>query len=352
LWPTDNADVPGTAEATPPLTLPRVGRVHALAAGLLTVLVAGGVIANSQLSYRFSPEQTAIDYLNAQSRGNADAMWSLATYQSASGTGGELLSKAALTKMLSDPVNTALSDLHVTDSARVDDSNFTVSVQLRRNGQDRIVSLHVRKDASRSNWLIYPAWRVVIPPSMIAITTFKYAGGVTIDGLASGVTDVAGSVEVIPGRHQVALQSTDIFIGDTQIVDATTNANVTFKATLTGAATTAVNTAITTLFTSCAAAHQVNPAGCPNSTYALGNHQSSVTWSLVGDPTSGMQLAIGDQVDTITARGQWKMHLSYTYSYDFDPGYVEHWDEDVSGYFNDTLHWNGSVFEITNQSPF
>jgi len=352
LWPADNAVAPGVVEATQQLRLPRVGRIQALAAGILIVLVAGGLLANSQLSSRFSPEQTAIDYLDAQRRGNADAMWALATYQSASGTGGELLSKAALSKMLSDPVNTALSDIHVTDSARADDSNFTITVQLKRDGQDGAVPLHVRKDASRSNWLIYPAWRVVIPASTVMITTFKYAGAVTIDGFASGVTDVSGSVEVIPGRHQVALQSTDIFIGDTQVVDATTNANVTFKATLTSTATTAVNTAISNLFTRCAAVHQLSPAGCPNSAYPLGDHQSNVSWSLVGDPTSGIQLAIGDQVDTITANGQWKMHLSYTYWYDFDPGFVEHWDEDVSGYFNDTLHWNGSGFDITNQSGF
>jgi hypothetical protein len=74
------------------------------------------------------------------------------------------------------------------------------------------------------------------------------------------------------------------------------------------------------------------------------------SWNLIGDPTSGMQLSIADQLDTISATGQWKMHVSYDYSYDFDPGYVQHWDEDVNGSFDDTLRWNGSGFDITSQS--
>lgn len=352
MWPAEKAFESGVAEVGQTLAMPRIGRVQAIAAGGLIVLLAGGILANSQLSNRFSPEQAVLDYLDAQRRGDSDAMWLIASYESASGSGGELLSKAALTKMLDDPANKALSDIRVTDSARVDDSNYAVTVQLKRDGQDSNLSLHIRKDASRSNWLIYPAWRVVIRASRIAISSFKYAGGVTIDGFAVNMTDVSGSVEVIPGRHHAALASTDIFVGDTQIVDATTDATVSFKATLTADASNAVNTAIGGLFVHCAAVHQLNPAGCPNSAYALGDHQTNVVWSLVGDPTANMQLAIGDLPDVITANGQWTMHLSFTYWYDFDPSYVQHWTEDVNGYFTDTLHWNGSGFDITNQSGF
>lgn len=352
MWPPDTALAPGIAETGQPLSLQRLGRVPAIAAGALVILLAGGFLANSQLSNQFSPDRAALDYLNAQSRGDAAAMWSAAIYQSGSGTGGELLSKPALTKMLDDPVNRALSDIRVSDSARIDDSNYAITVELKHDGQDSTVLLHVRKDASRSNWIIYPAWRIVVPASAIVITGYKFAGAVTIDGFASGVTDASGSVEVLPGRHHIVLESTDIFAGDTQIVDASTNAVVTFKATLSSAATTAVNKAISDLFVSCASAHQVRPAGCPNYSYALGDHQSDVAWSLIGDPTANMRLAIGDQLDTITASGQWKMRLSYTYWYDFDTSYVQHWDEDTSAYFNDTLHWNGSGFDITNQSRF
>jgi hypothetical protein len=352
MWPPDTTLAPGIAEMGQPLSIPRLGRVPAIAAGVLVVLLAGGFLANSQLSNQFSPERAVLDYLNAQSRGDAGAMWSTATYQSASGTAGQLLSKAALTKMLDDPVNRALSDIHVSDSARIDDSNYAITVQLKHDGQDSTVLLHVRKDASKSNWIIYPAWRIVVPASAIVITGYRFAGAVMIDGFASGITDASGSVEVLPGRHHIVLEPTDIFAGDTQIVDAATNAVVTFKATLSSAATTAVNKAISDLFVRCASAHQVRPAGCPNYSYTLGDHQSDVAWSLIGDPTANMRLAIGNQLDTVTASGQWKMHLSYTYWYDFDASYIRHWDEDTNGYFDDTLHWNGSGFDITSQSGF
>lgn len=313
MWPPERVLSPGVGDGARPLSMPRLGRVQVMAAGVLIVLTAGGLIANSQLSSRFSPERAAFDYLDAQRRGDSDAMWSIASYQSASGTGGELLSKAALAKMLQDPANRDLSGIQISDSTRADDSNYTITVQLRRDGRDSTLALHVRKNASKSNWLIYPAWRVVVPASNIEITTFSYAGAVTVDGFAAHLRDASGSVEVIPGHHKIVLEPTDIFAGDSQVVDATTDADATFKATLTSAATTAVNKAIGDLFARCAAVHQVRPAGCPNYSYALGDHQSKVAWRLLGDPTASMQLAIGDQIDTITARGQWKMHLSYTY---------------------------------------
>jgi hypothetical protein len=352
MWPADVRVESSTIQMDDRLSLPGFGRVQAISAGLLIVLIAAGVLANSQLSSRFSPEHAVLDYLNAQTRGDADAMWSIAAYESASGTGGELLSKAALAKMLTDPANTAISSVRITDTVRADDSNYTVTAQMKRGGQDLTLSIHVRKDSSRSNWLLYPAWRVVIPATTIAITAYTHAGVVKVDGFTSNMTTASASVEVIPGHHEVSLEPTDIFAGESQPVDATTDASVTFKATLNAAASTAVDKAISDLFSRCAATHQISPSACPNSSYAAGNHQSNVKWTLVGDPTSSMQLAIGDQLDTITASGQWKMHLSYTYWYDFDPTYLESWDQDVSGYFDDTLHWNGSGFDITSQSGY
>src|SRR5207237_1793217 len=130
--------------------------------------------------------------------------------------------------------------------------------------------------------------------------------------------------------HEVAIAATDIFVGDDRQVDASNNTTVTFKATLTIAASTAINSAIGDLFARCSAAQQVAPVGCPNKAYALGDHQSHVRWTLVGDPTASMQLSIADQSDTIKASGNWEMRVSYDYWYNFDPTYVEHWDEDLT----------------------
>ncbi len=351
-WPAEamrSADfVPDSMESA----APRLRRVHGVISVAILALIATGWGANAALSSRFSPDQAAISYFDAQRRGDADAMWSMVTYESASPTSTPLLSRAALKEMLTYPNNINLSTIRVTDSARQDDSNFRVTVQLTRNGQDSSVRLHLRKDTSRSNWLIYPFWKVVIPPSNIEITGFTHAGNVTIDGFDAGVTDATGSVQVIPGQHGADMMQTDIFDGDHQLVDASSDASLTFKATLNAAATTAGLKAIGDLFAHCAAAQQAQPASCPNSTFVLGDHQSGVKWTLIGDPTSGMTWTIADQVDTITASGQWKMHVSYAYWYDFDPGYVQHWDEDTSGYFNDTMHWNGSSFDIMSQSGY
>lgn len=351
-WPSETVGPTDFAAGTSDIALPRFRRVHGIVAVALVALVAGGVVANAALSSRFSPDNAAVAYLDAQRRGDVDSVWSMVTYEATSPESTPLLSKAALKEMLTYSNNVNLSNVRVTDSARQDDSNFVVTVELTRSGQGGSLRLHVRKDTSRSNWLIYPFWKVVIAPSNVQITGFTHAGNVTVDGFDVGVSNATGSIEVIPGQHAVDMAQTDIFDGDHQLVDASSDASVTFKATLNAAASTAVRKAIGDLFTHCASAQQIEPSGCPNSTFAFGNHQSAVHWSLVGDPTSGMQLSIADQNDTITASGQWKMHVSFDYWYDFDPGYVQHWDQDVSGSFNDTLHWNGSSFDITSQSGY
>jgi hypothetical protein len=354
LWPREGLQPSDFIDSSPRMVIPvpRLGRTSAIVASVLVVLVAGGVFANVQLSARFSPEAAAVEYLQAQSRGDATSVWSMVSYEGSSASSTPLLSEDALRKMLTYAANTGLSNIRVRDSARQDDSNFLVNVLFTKSGQPTSIRLHVRRDTSRSNWLLYPSWRIVIPSSAVQITSFLHAGAITVDGFPTGLSDSSGRVEVIPGQHEVDLASTDIFDADHQIADAANDTSVTFKATLTSQATIAVQKAISDLFTRCASGQVIAPTNCPNSSYAFGDHQSSVHWSLVGDPTSAMQLSIADQLDTITASGQWKMHLTFDYWYDFDSAYVQHWNQDVSGYFNDTLHWNGSGFDITSQGGY
>lgn len=354
LWPGDALRPQDFVQSPsrPPTALPRLTRPHAVGALVVVALTLGAIIGNAQLSARYSPEATAIAYLQAISRGDADTVWSMVSYEGGSATSSPLLSKAALRRMLSYSANTSLSAIRVSDSARDDDSHYTVGLSLTKDGQPTTMRLHLRRDASRSNLVIYPSWRVVIAPTNIQITSFKHAGTIYVDDFQVGLSDGGGLIAVIPGQHNVALAPTDIFEGNSQVVDASNDASATFTATLTAQATTAVAKSIGDLFARCAASQQLSPPNCPNSTYGLGDHRSGVHWSLVGDPTSGMQLTIGNAEDTIAASGQWKMHVAYNYWYDFDASYVQNWDEDVSGYFDDTLHWNGGGFDITNQSGY
>ena len=354
LWPRTTASAVGyePTSKTAALPLPRFSPIHTATGIALVAVVVTGIIGNAQLSAKFSPEGAATEYLQAVSQGDVNAVWSMVSYEGGTTTASSLLSLDALKKTLSRSANTDLSNFRVSDSARQDDSNYMVSVTVTKGEQQTTMHLHLRRDTSRSNWLIYPFWRVVIPASVVQITSFKHGGAITVDGIDSGLSDTGGTIGVIPGQHAIDLAPTDIFEGGNQLADASNDTTVTFSPTLNAQATEAVHNAIAGLFTQCAAAQSISPANCPNSTFALGNHQTNVRWTLIGDPTSQMQLSIADAVDTIMASGQWKMHVSYDYWYDFDPGYVQRWAEDINGYFGDTLHWNGSGFDVTSQSPY
>jgi hypothetical protein len=70
----------------------------------------------------------------------------------------------------------------------------------------------------------------------------------------------------------------------------------------------------------------------------------------VGDPFANVKLSSGDAAETVIASGDWQMHVSYDYWWDSGRRPIERWDEDISGNFTDTLHWNGSGFDITSYS--
>jgi hypothetical protein len=171
-----------------------------------------------------------------------------------------------------------------------------------------------------------------------------------IDGIDTGISDTPSSVAVIPGVHLVQLASTDIFVGGIKQLDASGDTSVAFDPQLSGRASTALTNVIDAFFDQCAQVQQLSPAGCPNSTLPIGDHQSGISWNLAGHPSTSVKLSSGDAVETVIASGAWQMHVSYNYWASSGHSRVQHWDEDISGVFTDTLLWNGSAFDITSHS--
>jgi len=258
--------------------------------------------------------------------------------------------KDALKAMLAYSDNHNITNVSVTGSSHQNDANYTITVHLTRAGQPTTNQLHLRRDQSRSNWLVYPYWRVVVSPSVVQIKTYPHAGEVTLDGIDTGTSGTPGSVDVIPGVHRLQLTPTGIFAGDIQQIDASGDASVAFDLQLSGPASAAATMTIDTFFDQCAKVQQLNPAGCPNSTSPIGDRQSLIGWTLLGNPSANVKLSSGDAIDTVIASGTWKMHVSFDYWSNSGNGRVQHWEEDIGGDFTDTLQWNGSGFAVTSHS--
>ncbi len=351
IWPADAIDQPASNASSKAITWPRLrlGRLYAVAAALLVTLLSGSLIANSQLAPRFTPGSAAVNYLGAQSRGDADAMWALMEFDPvAPSTSSRFLTKGALQTMLGYGDNRDITNVSVATSSRDDDANYTITAHLTRAGQPTTVQLRLRRDQSRSNWLVYPYWRVVVAPSVILFRTYPHAGEVTLDGIDTGISGILGSVDVIPGVHRVQLVPTGIFAGDTKQIDAFGDATVAFDLQLSGPASVAATMTIDTFFDHCAKVQELSPAGCPNSTPPIGDRQSLIGWTLVGDPSANVKLSGGDAVETVIASGTWKMHVSFDYWSNSGNTRVQHWEEDAGGDFTVTLLWNGSGFDVTS----
>jgi hypothetical protein len=186
-------------------------------------------------------------------------MWPLMVFDaSPPSASSRFLMKDALKAMLAYSDNHNITNVSVAGSSHQNDANYTITVHLTRAGQPTTNQLHLRRDQSRSNWLVYPYWRVVVSPSVIQIKTYPHAGEVTLDGIDTGISGTPGSVDVIPGVHRLQLTPTGIFAGDTKQIDASGGASVAFDLQLSGPASAAATMTIDTFFDQCAKVQQLD----------------------------------------------------------------------------------------------
>jgi hypothetical protein len=337
--------------ALPVSTLPRLGRRAYIVWAILAATIAAGTVGNAVLTGVYAPEKTALAYLAAQSKGDATAMWQLATFESNGARFNQLLSREALAAMMAYDVNRQISGAKVVDIQQVDGETTAVTVSLSQHGNAGTTKFTVRKDPHTKHLLIYPSWKVVIPAATINVSRFNYAGALTVDRITINSDDSSLQLEVIPGHHQIHLAATPLFDGSLETVDATSGqASAEFRPTLSSSATSAGEAAIKTAFQQCAASHDLKPAGCPQEEFSIGDTISNVQWTVVGDPTADMQFRIGDAPNTLDVSGSFKMSVSYDWQ--FSDGYAGHENRDDTGPFSATLRWNGTGFDVVSFSRF
>ncbi len=360
LWPRDLDDhspqspvarIKPRPKATHPVRL-HVGAMYAAIAIGLLILLSGGLLANSQLTNRFSPEAAALAYLSAQTEGDVNGMWALMTFNTkALSAPSPFLTRGALKAMLAVAGNRDLSAFNLAHSTREDDSDYSVTINFKRAGEPATADLHLQRDSTHANWLIYPYWRVVVVPSVVNITTYQPAGQLTLDGIDTGLSSTTGSIVVIPGLHRLDLAPTDIFAGDSRLIDASGDVDVAFDAHPSATTSAALAKAIGSYIAQCAQARSLNPSGCPNSASPIaGYRQSRIHWTPVGDPLVGNTVNSGAAMDSVVGSGAWQMHISFDYWSDSGSARVRRWDQDITGTFSVTLLWNGSEFVVTTQT--
>lgn len=319
------------------------------AAVALVLLAAGALVANTFLASAYSPDRAVLDYLAAQSRGDVDGMWQNAVFQGGEGSYHAFFTKDALAAMMNTPGNRGVSAPRVQSVKQIDGNTALVTLLVNwYSSPGSTVRLRVVKDSARTHFMLYPSWRVVAPTSTINFQYPIQGGDITIDGVT--LPDSAGSkVEVISGKHYVAMQGTDILSPWTETVDLSSpsdSVNVQPTDTLLPAALQAARDAVNGAMTNCDAKksedclnHRYTAPNDGNLYFFVAPDGSHVFYThyeiqLVGDPTSGMKTDFGSQDGELDVSGACTTKLSA------DTKSFQH-----NGTFSGKLTWNGSGFD-------
>lgn len=254
-----------------------VARAHALlklrgwraqaVAGLVIVLVVVGVIANQQLSQRFSAAGYAADFVARLNSGDAGGAWSTVTVGTTVTRSFDL--DLAVGQGFTAEIATARSRHGVFSIGPLTTVNGAYEGQLatvtyREQAGTNSFPVLIQRDASQHRYLVYPSWRVMFQPVVLTLARSTSAGAAAFDGIP--VPDSAKAIRVLPGPHLLTQAGSALFAPTTQadfINLSTHDPAVTLPATASGDGLAKVTQAVASAIQACAVQNFPIKADCP-----------------------------------------------------------------------------------------
>ena len=328
----------------------KVWRALCAAAVVLVVLVGVAAAANAKLSDAYSPLRVVQEQFTAQARGDVQTMWRDSMFETSGASERALFSQHALEAMMAIPDNRKLSGLSH-GAVRTDGSGTAhVDVKYALNGTPRSRTIELRQDAGQRHYLLYPAWRVVIPTAQVTVTVARHQQVLRIDGI--DVNWSSAPISVMTGIHKVEVLPTTMLAGASQVIDATSgSAALSLPAQLNAEARAAAAAEVTRAFNSCDAATNDSCFGhvyqAPRDDYVYflkvpGTGDVEYTqyvYNLKGDPTTAMAITVSNDPGVVLVHGECNTELVTD---DSDTG--QHRAIPHAGTFDGRLNWRNGTF--------
>jgi hypothetical protein len=323
--------------------------VGIVAAFLVVVLAAGGILANASFSTTYSAGKAVSAYFAAQARGDAAYMVANANYLKGDSGTDPFFNRTAVAAMAGEKENQAVTGVNVTSTQQLDSATDKVSVSMSWNGTQVSQTYTVHKDTTRTHFIFYNDWKLDVPANTVSFTLPNQPGAVTIDGIA--VPAGLNSETVIQGFHTVTMQQTTFYDATSQTAGAVSGAaNVVLTGTLNSNATAQATTSVKAAFADTSWCDPAAHTYCPGHTYhpqsgyyeifTLPNGQkvnanSSWIYSYVGDASAGMKLAVSSTANEVTASGTCAEKLVLDGKQTVN----------LTGTWSGTLTWNNGSFD-------
>ena len=311
--PTDIAAAPASSNGSAsPKQPPSRRRSYQVIAGVLALAIVAVVIANALIARQFTADGAVRQYLSALQSGDANSAWNAIQVSTPTEpVAASLTTQGALQAALS----TARPDIRsfvISGDAQLDSSTTMVAFTYDTAAGSKQAKVIVQR-SGQTHFGIYPAWHLVIAPTLLEMTLPKGSSGVTIDGKAISLPDGAQStVAVLPLAHKLQLNGTQILASQALTVDALFSLGqpVSFQPQLTPMGIDNAKAAVKAAFAACAQETSPNPesGACPQSiSYSL---PGTGNWNVVGDPTQDMVVTFDKDMNAV-AGGHYQMIYGY-----------------------------------------
>lgn len=286
--------------------------------GFVVLLVVVGAlwgtvaVLNKQ---QFGPEDAVKDYLSALQSGDVAKALELAPVSSRLGD------KELLTKEIYQAATSRISGFSL-GTVDISGERATVSVSLRGVEGDKTVDLELRRDDNKYG--VFHQWKVTDGGLAQAVELNLPEDNVhlSVNGIESSAND-SGEYALFPGTYAFNPYAGNKWVsagdgvvvvdagGDTEGLEGSeVSASPAFQAE--------VEKQLTAYLAPCLRAKTVDPAGCPNDGYSLGDETRKVVWSLTTRPSIDYSEFDGTfPVDLSVDAGE----ASLTYEYDASYGY-------------------------------
>jgi hypothetical protein len=307
-----SAAVPVTP-ALPGIARPRFSQQRriVITAAILLAAIVGAVLGNNVLARQYTPDGAVRQYLSALQSGNASDAWSVIQVSAPTQPVAATLTDQAAMQAALSAGKPDIKSFAVTGTSSIG-SVTTVSFSYDTTSGSKQAKFAVQRSGD-THFGLYPAWHLVIAPTLLSITLPTGGNGVTIDGKAVALPFGKSTVAVLPVLHKVQVSGTQMLAAQTLAVDAffSFGQTVSYQPTLTPAGMDKAKSAIKTWLTEiCAQRTQANidDGSCPQGLNFLLEWPGQ--WQIVGDPTQDLGISFDKDLN-IAAVGHFEMVFAY-----------------------------------------
>src|SRR5260370_1433881 len=193
-------------------------RRYVITAAILLAAVAVAGLGNNILARQYTPDGAVRQYLSALQSGNASDPGSVIQVSAPTQPVAAVLTdqaamQAALSAGKPDIKSFAMTGTSPPGSAT------TVSFSYDTTGGSKQAKFTVQR-SGETHFGLYPAWHLVVAPTLLSITLPAGGSGVTIDGKPVALPSGTSTLAVLPVLPKVRVNGTQMLAGQTLTVDS------------------------------------------------------------------------------------------------------------------------------------